>query len=76
MARARIFQHHTLATTTTVALLAGIKTPTGSTTGRADNGDYLEAHLQLGTGSTDGLFGIALSHARGRWSVSANMPGR
>lgn len=75
LARARIFQHHTLATTTTVALLAGIKTPTGSTTGRADNGDYLDAHLQLGTGSTDGLFGVALSHARGRWSVSANMLG-
>ncbi len=75
LARARVFQHHTLATTTTVALLAGIKTPTGSTTGRTDNGAYLDAHLQLGTGSTDGLFGVALSHARGRWSLSANMLG-
>ena len=75
LARARVFQHHTLATTTTVALLAGIKTPTGSTTGRTDNGAYLDAHLQLGTASTDGLFGVALSHARGRWSLSANMLG-
>ncbi len=75
LARARVFQHHTLASTTTVALLAGIKTPSGNTTGRADNGDYLDAHLQLGTGSTDGLFGASLSHARGRWSVSANMLG-
>jgi len=75
LARARVFQHHTLESTTTVALLAGIKMPSGSTTGRADGGDYLDAHLQLGTGSTDGLFGASASHARGRWSVSANMLG-
>ncbi|MBK8957715.1 MAG: transporter [Proteobacteria bacterium] len=75
LARARVFQHHTLATTTTVALMAGIKTPSGSTDGRADNGDYLDAHLQLGTGSTDGLFGLSMSHARGRWSLSANALG-
>ena len=75
LARARVFQHHTLASTTTLALLAGIKTPSGSTTGRADNGDYLDAHLQLGSGSTDGLFGASFSHARGRWSLGANMLG-
>ncbi|MCC6710187.1 MAG: transporter [Gammaproteobacteria bacterium] len=75
LARARVFQHHTLASTTTVALMAGIKTPSGSTSGRADNGDYLDAHLQLGTGSTDGLFGLSFSHARGRWSLSANALG-
>jgi hypothetical protein len=75
LARARVYQHHTLASTTTVALLAGIKTASGRTTGRTDNGEYLDAHLQLGTGSTDGLFGVALSHARGRWSLSANMLG-
>ncbi len=73
--RARVFQHHTLATTTTVALLAGIKTPSGGTRGRADNGDFLDAHLQLGTGSTDGLFGASMSHARGRWSLNANLLG-
>lgn len=75
LARARVFQHHTLASTTTVAVLAGIKTPSGSTTGRADDGEYLDAHLQLGSGSTDGLFGASLSHAQGRWSVNANMLG-
>jgi Putative MetA-pathway of phenol degradation len=75
LARARVFQHHTLATTTTVAVLAGIKTPSGSTRGRSDNGDYLDAHLQLGSGATDGLFGASMSHARGRWSVIANMLG-
>ena len=75
LARVRVFQHHTLATTTTVALLAGVKMPSGSTRGRADNGDYLDAHLQLGSGATDGLFGASMSHARGRWSVIANMLG-
>lgn len=75
LARARVFQHHTLATTTTVALMAGVKMPSGSTRGRADNGEHLDAHLQLGSGATDGLFGVSMSHARGRWSVIANMLG-
>ena len=75
LARARVFQHHTLATTTTVALMAGIKTPSGSTRGRADNGEYLDAHLQLGSGATDALIGASMSHARGRWSLIANFLG-
>jgi hypothetical protein len=75
IARANVFQHHTLATTTRLALLAGIKLPTATTDQRADNGDYLDAHLQLGTGATDGLFGFSASHARGRWSAAANLLG-
>ena len=75
IARAHVFEHHTLATTTTVALLAGVKLATGTTDERADQGDYLDAHLQLGTGATDGLFGFSASHARGRGSVAVNLLG-
>ena len=75
LARARVFQRHALTSTTTVAVLAGVKLPSGSTDGRADNGDYLDAHLQLGTGAVDGLFGAAFSHVQGRWGLSANLLG-
>lgn len=75
LARARLFQRHTLTGTTTVAVLAGVKLPTGNTDGRADGGDYLDAHLQLGSGAVDGLFGAAFSHVQGRWGVAANLLG-
>jgi hypothetical protein len=73
MARWKAFEHHTLESTTTLAVQAGVKLPSGSTDGRADNGEYLDAHLQLGTGATDGLFGVAANHTQGRWAVSANL---
>ncbi|MGE0486460.1 MAG: transporter [Gammaproteobacteria bacterium] len=75
LARARVFQQHTLDSTTTVALLAGVKLPSGNTDGRADNGAYLDAHLQLGSGATDGLFGAALQYVRGRWALNGNVLG-
>lgn len=71
--RFKAFERHTLEATTTVAILGGIKAPTGATDGRADDGSYLDAHLQLGTGATDGLFGLAAHHVRGRWSLAANL---
>ncbi len=72
LARFKALEYHTLEATTSVALIAGVKVPSGSTDGRADNGTFLDAHAQLGTGSTDGLFGASLQHARGRWSLAAN----
>lgn len=72
--RYAFFKRHALEATTTVAGLAGIKLPTGKTDGRtSDGGEYLDAHLQLGTGSTDFLVGLSLSHAMQRFSVSANL---
>ncbi|MCP5198472.1 MAG: transporter [Gammaproteobacteria bacterium] len=75
LARARVFQRHTLDSTTTLALLAGVRLPTGNTDGRADDGAYLDAHLQLGSGATDGLFGAAFQHVRGRWALNGNVLG-
>ena len=43
--------------------------------GRADDGAYLDAHLQLGSGATDGLFGAAFQHVRGRWALNGNVLG-
>lgn len=73
LGRYTFLKHHTLTATTLLAVSFGVKLPTGSTAGRDDNGDFLDAHIQLGTGSTDVLLGLSASHAMKRLSVSANM---
>jgi hypothetical protein len=57
---------------TTAAVLAGVKLPTGTTDGRDAHGEFVDAHLQRGTGSTDLLLGLSASHVRHRLSFSAN----
>src|SRR3970040_459254 len=36
-------------------------------------GDVMEAHIQPGTGSTDLLLGLNLSHAAGRFTLATNL---
>jgi hypothetical protein len=55
-----------------VAVLAGVKLPTGATHERAPSGERLETEHQPGTGSWDPLIGAALSRRLGRVSVDAN----
>ena len=62
-------------TTTVMAGVFGIKFATGNTTARADSGEYLDSHLQAGTGSTDYLLGLSASRSYERFSLSANMLG-
>jgi hypothetical protein len=64
---------HNQDTTTLLAITGGVKLPAGSTDGRNDEGEYLDAHTQLGTGSVDGLIGLSFNHARDRVSVSGNI---
>ena len=71
--RYTVYTRHTLDTTTLVAAVFGIKLPTGSTHQHNNQGEYLDSHLQLGTGSTDALLGLSVSHAAGRFTVSGNM---
>lgn len=71
--RYTFYTHHTLDATTLVAGVFGVKLPTGSTNQHNDQGEYLDSHLQLGTGSTDALLGLSASHAVGRFTVSGNV---
>ncbi|MEZ5543456.1 MAG: transporter [Pseudomonadota bacterium] len=64
---------HTLDSTTLLAGVLGIKLPTGSTRRHGDQDEFLDAHLQPGTGSTDLLFGVSVDHAQGRLALSANL---
>ena len=55
------------------SLLTGIKTPTGKTGERDDQGELFEAEFQPGSGSWDPMLGLALTRAQGRWSVDGNV---
>lgn len=71
--RYALVKRHTLDTDTTFALVAGIKLPTGRTDAKTSDGaEYLDAHLQLGTGSYDYLAGFSCNRVSGRFALSAN----
>ena len=55
------------------ALLFGVKTPTGATDERDDEGELFETEFQPGSGSWDGLFGLAVTQGMGRWSLDSNV---
>jgi hypothetical protein len=57
---------------THLALLAGIKAPTGET-GRHGGGERLETEFQPGSGSWDSLLGVAATHIRGALSWDASL---
>jgi hypothetical protein len=62
--------------TDVLAAVFGIKFATGRTDVKTSDGmNYLDSHLQPGTGSTDYLLGVSYSHALQRFSLSANLLG-
>jgi len=64
------------ASTTRIAAQIGVKLATGRTDALTDDGDeFLDSHLQPGTGSTDVLLGLSLSHALKRLSFAVNLLG-
>ncbi|MBI5682723.1 MAG: transporter [Deltaproteobacteria bacterium] len=73
MGRYTFYRRHELDSTTIVAGQAGVKLPTGATNAKDDMGMYMDAHMQPGTGSTDILLGLNLSHAIDRFTIAANL---
>ena len=73
LGRYTALSYHTLDSSTLVAGVFGLKLSTGSTSQHNDQGEYLDSHLQLGTGSTDALLGVSANHVQGRYSISANL---
>ncbi len=62
--------------TNVLAAVFGVKFSTGRTDAKTSDGmNYLDSHLQPGTGSTDYLLGLSYSHALQRFSLSANLLG-
>ncbi len=58
---------------TELALLAGFKAPTGKTSSTTREGERFEAEFQPGTGSWDGLIGLAVTQRLGRLAFDANI---
>jgi hypothetical protein len=76
LARYTFYRHHTLDSTLFLAVSGGVKLPTGATDARTNDGnEFLDAHTQLGTGSTDALLGASFNYAQGRFAVSGNVLG-
>lgn len=73
MGRYIFYKRHELSSTTLLAGQAGVKFPTGATDKKDDVGDVMDAHIQPGTGSTDLLLGVNLSHASGRFTLATNL---
>jgi len=61
------------ATRTEAAVLLGVKAPTGVTDRRNNQGEVFDAEFQPGSGSWDGLFGLAYTKRFGQWSFDANV---
>jgi hypothetical protein len=60
-------------TRTEAALLLGVKAPTGVTDRINNQGEPFDAEFQPGSGSWDGLFGLAYTKRFGQWSFDANV---
>lgn len=73
MGRYIFYKRHELASTTLLAGQAGVKLPTGATDKTDNMGNFMDAHIQPGTGSTDLLLGLNVSHATGRFTLSTNL---
>ena len=58
---------------TEAALLLGLKAPTGRTNVNSAEGTRFETEFQPGTGSWDGLFGLAFTQRFGLWSFDTSV---
>ena len=58
---------------TELAVLFGLKTPTGRTNDLTQQGQVFDAEFQPGSGSWDPLLGLAWTHHEGKWSFDSNV---
>jgi hypothetical protein len=73
--RYKALVEHAMESTTILSFTAGTRLPTGRTTGRDSQGELLDAHMQLGTGSTDILGGVSGFFAVDRTALIMNLLG-
>ncbi len=72
LARYQVYQRHSISSTLTLAVQAGVRLPTGKTDEVNDAGEILTAHIQPGTGAFTYMAGLSTSYAINRISVTAN----
>ena len=72
LARCQAIKRHSLTSTFIAALQAGVRFPTGRTNAQDHHENFLDAHLQPGTGAFNYLFGLSTSYAFKRFNLVAN----
>jgi hypothetical protein len=72
LGRYQAIKKHTLTSTFVAAVQAGMRFPTGSTNAKDDHENFLDSHLQPGTGAFNYLFGLSTSYAFKRFNLVAN----
>jgi hypothetical protein len=75
LVRYNAVEAHTVEATSILSFSAGVKLPTGRTSGKDSEGNLLDAHIQLGTGSTDALLGLSGFITFQRVALIANLLG-
>ncbi len=75
LGRLKLYVGHDIASTFILSVQGGLKLPTGRTDGRDSKDELLDAHIQLGTGSTDILAGMSGFAAIGRFAFIGNILG-
>ena len=70
--RYQFMNRHSLNSTLVAALQGGLRVPTGKTDETLADGDFLDAHIQPGSGAFTYFFGLSTSYAIKRTTVVAN----
>ncbi|MFQ5652069.1 MAG: transporter [bacterium] len=73
LGRYTFLRKHKFRQSTLLALQAGVKIPTGSTRELDDAGEFLDAHIQPGTGSWNFLLGLSFNFVKNRFGLSSNV---
>lgn len=73
--RYNVVEAHNTETTSILSIRVGVKLPTGRTSGKDSEGNLLDPHVQLGTGSTDALLGLSGFLTLQRVAFIANLLG-
>ncbi len=72
-ARYNLLNDHEFADTRIFSVTGGVKLATGNTAKLNAKGELVDAHMQLGTGSTDVLLGVGGLLGYNDWSVALNL---
>lgn len=67
-----LFKEEVMLDPVEMAVIAGVRMPTGATHEKSDDGEHLEADHQPGWGSWDALVGVAVGHQMEDWMFSAS----
>lgn len=73
LARYTFLRWNTFKHSTTISIEGGVKIPTGQTRARDEHGEFLDAHIQPGTGSWNYLLGFSANHVNNYFGFSANI---